>query len=351
MSALRITFAAGLVVCALFALSHAFLGNPGNAKAPHAPVGKTVGQDARLQAAAEAALKDRDGAIVVVDPQTGRVRSVVNQSVAFQSAFPLGSTIKPFTALAALRAGIITQNTRLRCRQKYKREDVVDTCAHPRNLPPFSPTEALAHSCNYYFATTGERLEGDSFATMLSDFGFGQITDSNSEGESAGVLARAKWQPESAIGEGEFLQATPIQLAMAYAALFNGGMLLTPALAPAPDFAPRIRKQVEIDENARAILLAGMRGAVTFGTAAKAELDSLPVYVAGKTGTFTPLHGFRSQGWFVGVAFPSAAATGAADAQLLVVVYLKNAHGAEAAEVAKSIFAAPATQSDSAYVT
>src|SRR6185503_2325142 len=118
-------------------------------------------------------------------------------------------------------------------------------------------------------------------------------------------------------GEGGFLQVTPMQLAMAYAALFNGNKVLP---------------------QERATLLAGMRGAVTFGTAEKAELDSLPSFVIGKTGTSTPLQGFRPQGWFVGIAFPSRTKTAPGDVQLVVAVYLKNAHGSEAAELTRSIF-------------
>ena len=263
-----------------------------------------VREDTRLQAIATAALGNREGAIVIVDPQTERLLAVANPKLAFESAFPPGSTIKPFTTLALMRAGVITAGTRIRCRHKYKRTDVVDGCSHPRNLAPFNPGEALAYSCNYYFATLGERLEEDHVSSLFTDFGFEQI-------------ARGKWQPESAVGEGGFLQVTPMQLAMAYAALFNGDQVLP---------------------QERAILLAGMRGAVTFGTAEKAELDSLPSFVIGKTGTSTPLHGFRPQGWFVGIAFPSRTKTDPGDVQLVVVVYLKNAHGSEAAELTRSIF-------------
>ena len=280
-----------------------------------------IREDTRLQASATAALGNREGAIVIVDPQTGRFLAVVNPKLAFESAFPPGSTIKPFMTLALMRAGVITADTRLRCRHKYKRTDVVDSCSHPRNLAPFNPGEALAYSCNYFFATLGERLEEDDVSRLLADFGFDQI-------------ARGRWQPQSAVGEGGFLQVTPMQLAMAYAALFNGNKVLP---------------------QERATLLAGMRGAVTFGTAEKAGLDSLPSFVIGKTGTATPLQGFRPQGWFAGLSFPSRTKTAPADAQLVVVVYLKNAHGSEAAELARSIFEessnAPPTTSSSPYVT
>ena len=103
-----------------------------------------IREDTRLQASATAALGNREGAIVIVDPQTGRVLAVVNPKLAFESAFPPGSTIKPFMTLALMRAGVITADTRLRCRHKYKRTDVVDSCSHPRNLAPFNPGEALA---------------------------------------------------------------------------------------------------------------------------------------------------------------------------------------------------------------
>lgn len=355
MSIFRIAVAIGLAVCACFALSRAFPDGSRSVENQRLPVETSAEEDARLQAIATTALNTREGAIVIVDPQTGRLRSVVNPRLAFQTAFPPGSTIKPFTALAALRSGVIAQDTRMRCRGKYRREDLIDACSHRPNLPPFNPSEALAHSCNYYFAKVGEKLEEKSFSNVLADFGFGHTTGIHTEGESAGVFARGRRQPESAVGEGGFLQVTPIQLAMAYAALFNGGKLLRPALETAAHFKPQLRTQLQILDRERATLLTGMRGTVAFGTAEKAELDSLPSFVVGKTGTSTPLKGFRPQGWFVGLAFTPDTKAEPANAQLVVVVYLKNAHGADAAEVARSIFeefaGTPALKSTSTYVT
>jgi SpoIID/LytB domain protein len=307
----------------------------------------------RMQTVAASALGTREGAIVVIDPQTGRVRAVVNPTLAFGSAFPPGSTIKPFTALAALQGRTITHDTRMRCRGKYKREDLVDACSHPAHLAPLNPAEALAYSCNYYFARVGERLDEENFARILGEFGFGETSGVDAEAESAGVLAHGRWQPQSAVGEGAFLQLTPIQMAIAYAALFNGGRIFKPAIADS--FTPRVRTYLQIEDNVRSLLLEGMRGAVTFGTAQKANLTSLPAYVAGKTGTSTQLDGFRSHGWFAGLAFPSDTQTGPNDAKLVIVVYLKNAHGAEAAEVARPIFEEVAgtrsLKSDAIYVS
>ena len=293
--------------------------------------------DQRLQFAAASALGEREGAVVILDPQTGRLRAVVNPKLAFQQAFPPGSTIKPFTALAALHNNTIEPDTRIRC-PEHRRSDVVDACSHPPNLKPFDMAEALAYSCNYYFATVGEQLDERSFASLLSEFGFGQPTGVDNAEESAGGLARDRWQPDSATGQGGFIQVTPIQLAMAYAALVNGGKLFRPIIAPASNFTPRLRAQLSISDEERSILLEGMRGAVMFGTAEKTNLDSLPAYVVGKTGTSTPLQSFRSQGWFAGVAFESNTRHEPANAQLLVVVFLQKAQGFNAAEVARVIF-------------
>ena len=327
----RIALALGIAVCLTIAVSRNQRDAP--AKPTHTLEPANDESDG-LQAVAETALGGREGAIVVLDPQTGRLRVVVNPELTLKTAFPPGSTIKPFATLAALRAGLLTENTRIRCPGKYKREDVVDACVHAPRLPPFSPAEAVAYSCNYFFATTGEHLDEEKSANLLSDFGFGQTTGVNVEGESAGVLARGRWQTQSALGEGPFLQVTPVQMATAYAALFNGGALLKPN----NDGVRKVRTQLRIDDKERAVLLEGMRGAVSFGTAAKADLDSLPVYIIGKTGTSTELGGFRSQGWFTGIAFKPNTPPEPANAQLLVVVYLKKAHGSDAAELARPIF-------------
>jgi stage II sporulation protein D len=271
-----------------------------------------------LQSVATAALNDKEGTIVVLDPQTGEIQATVNPDLA-ERAFPPGSTIKPFTALTALRASIIDENTRMRCRYDQKHNETVEVCSHPRDLPPLNLEEALAYSCNHYFAKTGEKINADAFAQTLTQFGFDSIN-------------RAKWEPHSAIGQGEFVQVTPLQLLRAYTALFNGGRLFHSDSEPT---------QVPISDAERATLLAGMRGAVKFGTAERAELDTVSNYVIGKTGTATQLQGFRSQGWFVGLAFAPNKPPDPQNAERAVVVYLKRGHGSDAAEVAAPILKLP----------
>ena len=295
--------------------------------------------DAVLQQAAASSLGQREGTIIVMDPQTGRVRAVVNPALAFDQAFAPGSTIKPFTALAAMRSGVIDKDSEMLCREYYSHDDFKTTCSHPKDLPPFDPSEAIAYSCNYYFGKLGERLSEDSFRTTLSSFGFGRRTGINVEAESAGSLARGGWNPQAALGEGTYAQVTPAQLLNAYSALVNGGRLFVPQIAKANGFHPSTGTGVEIDDSHRAVIVAGLRGAVRFGTAQASGLSSLPLNVFGKTGTSTPFRGFRTQGWFVGFASKSEAdETAPEDVRLAVLVFVKRSHGADAAALARPVF-------------
>jgi stage II sporulation protein D len=301
--------------------------------------------DQRLQRAATLALGERRGAVIVMDPQTGRIRALVNPELAFTESLPPGSTIKPFTALAALRSGVIDDNTRTLCGEKYFHEEFQTACSHPRDLPPLNPTDALAYSCNYYFGKVGERLAETDFNSTLSEFGFGRATGVNAEGEATGLLRRKEWHPQDAIGGGDYTRATPIQLLTAYAALVNGGQLFVPQLATANGFAPEVRSHIVISDQHRSTILKGLRGAVRYGTAETAALYSLPLLVFGKTGTATEIKGYRSQGWFVGFASqPDERTRDEPDftpekIKLAVLVFLARAHGSEAAEVARPIFA------------
>ena len=300
--------------------------------------------DQRLQRAATLALGDRRGTVILMDPQTGRVRAVVNPDIAFQETYPLGSAIKPFTALAALRSGVIDEDSRTLCHEKYSHQAFQTTCSHPRDLPPLNPTEAIAYSCNYYFSTVGEHLKEESFRSTLSEFGFGRRTGVNAGGEATGQLQRSDWRPQNAIGEGNYLEATPIQVVNAYAALVNGGRRFTPRVEKPASFAADVQSNVAIKDRDRAVIVKGMRGAVRYGSAEKANLYSLPIYIVGKTGTATEINGFHTHGWFIGIA-SQPADNGAAESEaaadkvnLVVLVFLNRGHGFEAAEVARPIF-------------
>ncbi len=295
--------------------------------------------DEALQKAATDALGDREGAVVVIDPQNGRLRAVVNPRLAFEQAFPPGSAIKPFTALAALRAGLLDRESKRLCNGLYARAGFEIVCSHPKSRSPFDLVQALAYSCNDYFARVGERLSEGTFNATLSSFGFGSRTGATAN-ESTGSLPRGEWSVRDALGESDHLLATPIQLVAAYTALVNDGHLYRPQLSHDRNVIPQETRRLNIIPQHRAVLIEGMRGAVKYGTAEKARLGESPLYVFGKTGTSTSSNGFRTQGWFVGFAAEKGAvgAPRADQIKLGVLVFLKRAHGSRCAAVAKRIF-------------
>jgi len=315
--------------------------------------------DAALQDAATAALANRDGTIIVMDAQTGRVRAIVNPQQAYAQALMPGSAIKPFTALAALRAELIDENSRTVCPGRFTGLSFSLACVHSDHLPPLSLSQAIAYSCNYYFASAGQRLGRDKLVATLREFDFGQATGISEE-EASGVVRpceignsarvrtsesiiaadQADCRERLAVGESDHIQVTPIQLLTAYAALVNGGHLFEPRVATSDHFRAVARSNINIASQHRAIIVDGMRGAIRYGTARAAKLDSLPLTIIGKTGTAMPAKGFRSNGWFVGfgAAFQSRGELDPSQIDLAVLVLLSRAHGSEAAELARPIF-------------
>ena len=184
--------------------------------------------DQRLQLTATTALGDRRGTVIIMDPHTGRIRALVNSKLAFEEAFRPGSTIKPLTALAALESGIVDDRSEQVCHETFTNDRFHTTCSHPQNLPPLNPTEAIAYSCNYYFGRVGERVNEASVNSTLERFGFGRKSNIDRNAESAGKVVRSAWRAESAMGEGDYLYTTPIQLINAYATLVNGGNRFSP---------------------------------------------------------------------------------------------------------------------------
>jgi SpoIID/LytB domain protein len=312
--------------------------------------------DSVLQNAAAAALGQREGTIIVMDAHNGRLRALVNPKRAFTEAAMPGSTMKPFTALAALRAGLIDQDSRTVCPGRFNGLSFSLPCVHEDHLPPFTPSQAIAYSCNYYFATLGQRLGRDKLVETLRSFGFGQATGVGED--AAGTLrpcetgnsvrirsahhspAQTDCDAREAVGESDHIEVTPIQLLVAYTALVNGGHLLQPRVGAETDRAERA--PIDISPQHRAIITEGMAGAVRYGTARNAHLDLLPLYIMGKTGTSVPPKGFRSNGWFVGFAADSQPQREPKpeEIDLAVLVLLDRSHGSEAAAVSKSIFQA-----------
>ena len=165
-----------------------------------------------VRAAAVSALGRYNGAVVAVDPNTGRILTVVNQKIAFGQGYIPCSTIKPTIALAALEENVITRDTMLKVgRRKYM------------NL-----TEAMAHSNNVFFEQLGSRMGFETVSKYGRLLGLGELAGYNLPDEHPGSFptvppAYGGVARMSSFGEG--IQVTPLQLAALSAAFANGGTL------------------------------------------------------------------------------------------------------------------------------
>ncbi|MBI4876264.1 MAG: penicillin-binding protein [Acidobacteria bacterium] len=234
------------------------------------------GEDLTVRRAAVEALAGMNGTVVVADPGTGRLLSIVNQKLAFKSGFQPCSTIKIVAALAALSEGIIERTTQMRV---YGRTTL--------NL-----TEALAHSNNPYFAHLGVKLGFERVGYYARLFGLGERAGLNIPAEQPGVLpdeppANGGVGMMTSFGEGILL--TPLELAGLMSAVANGGTLYylqyPQTQDEVRDFVPRVKRRLDLQQWIPEIK-PGMMGAVEFGTARRAAYDpNEPIY--GKTGTCT----------------------------------------------------------------
>jgi penicillin-binding protein 2 len=239
------------------------------------------GEDLEVRRSAVEALGAYNGSVVVVDPSTGRILTMVNQKLALGSGFQPCSTIKVSVALAALSEKVVSGDGKLFHHGGY-------------NL-----TQALAHSNNYYFATLGTKLGFDKVSYYAHLFGYGEKAGLSIPGESPG---RFPAEPPSNGGVGmltsfgEEISQTPLQLAALMSALANGGTLYYlqyPRTAQeAAEFVPQVKRKLDI-ANLIPELKPGMLAAVEYGTARRASQDEP---IAGKTGTCTDSH--THLGWF-----------------------------------------------------
>jgi cell division protein FtsI (penicillin-binding protein 3) len=264
--------------------------------------------DYDLQEIAEQALVDaleRTGAaggeLLLTDPGTGEVLAAVSRVGeararnwrAVTEPYEPGSTIKPFTVAALLRL------ERARFTDSVFGEEGRYQL-HGRTLTDVKPLgwvtleEALRLSSNVAVAKAAARLAPHEHYLALRDFGFGSPTGVSYPSESGGRLRRpGQWSRQSpaSLAIGYELAVTPLQMAMAYGALANGGRLLEPRLVREVRYrdgrverrsGPRVVRRV-IPAEAAAQLRDVLVGAVEDGTGSAAALGGFAV--AGKTGT------------------------------------------------------------------
>ncbi len=243
--------------------------------------------DPIVRAAAIEALGRYNGSVVAVDPNTGRILTVVNQRLAYSDGAIPCSTIKPTIALAALEENVITRDTMLKVgRRKYM------------NL-----TDAMAHSNNQFFEELGRRMGFDTVSRYGRLLGLGELAGYNLQDEHPGAFpmappAKGGVARMSSFGEG--IQMTPFQLASLAAAFANGGTLYYLQYPEAGQeisaFVPRIKRELNIGPLLPE-LREGMLAAVLYGTGKRsfdAGGDEMP---AGKTGTCSDQ--LSHVGWFL----------------------------------------------------
>lgn len=245
-----------------------------NAAATNINSDETKGEDPEIRRAAIDALGGRAGTVVVMDPNNGRIFTIVNQRMGIGSPVKPCSTIKLVVGLAALHEGVFDPT-----------QDVQFSRRGSMNL-----TDAMAKSNNPVFQVLGRMLGYDRVIYYADNYGFGQKTGVNYPGESAGYVPEPEGQETGLMSShGENFGITAIQLASFTSAVANGGHLYVPRTPRTPDestnFTPVLNRRIVMAPEDRMRLMAGMIGAVNYGTG---RMAYNPLgQVAGKTGTCT----------------------------------------------------------------
>ena len=283
-----------------------------------------AGEDAVVRAAAIEALGNMNGTVLAIDPDSGRVLSMVNQKLALSSGAQPCSTIKLMVALAALNEHIVDKNTEIALGARFR-----------MNL-----TGALAHSNNAYFEAVGRRLGFEKVSYYAHEFGFGELAGYNIEGEHLGVFpSQVLAASEGGVGKmcsfGESISMTPLQLGALVAAMANGGTLFYLQHPTSPEeiasFSPKVKRQLEIAPLLPS-MADGMAGAVEYGTARSLRYNFSEEQVLGKTGTCS--HDGTRFGWFGSYAKTDRG-------RIVVVVFLQGGRptfGPKAAEIAGRMY-------------
>ena len=281
------------------------------------------GEDLTIRRAAVEALNGMNGAVVVADPATGRILSMVNQKLILQNGFQPCSTIKILASVAGVMEGQFDRDKV----QKLGRREYMDM------------TQALARSNNPYFANIGRKLGYEKINYYAKLLGLGEIAGLNIPGEQPGIWPDK--EVASGIGMmtsfGDGINLTPLQFASILSMVANNGtmyyMQYPRSQAEIETFVPQVRRRLENIETAIREIRPGMQGAVDFGSGRRAGYeDHEPIF--GKTGTCTHSDHRTHLGWF-------GSFNEVGDRKLVVVVLLtggKLVSGPVASGVAGQVF-------------
>ncbi len=333
----------------------------------------TLSIDSNLQYVAERELDKaigssgaKTGSIVVLNPYTGDVLVMANyprfdpnlppspgdptngrSNLAITTPFEPGSVFKVITLTAAIESLKYKPETMIPCGSVLKVYDRTIKDEHPHG--PFSMADVLAHSSNVGAVMIGQKVGEKNLYKYQRKFGFGQKTGIDLPGESAGLLKRVEdWSATTVdfTAFGHEVAVTSLQLALAGAAIANGGMLIKPRLVlakqkpgePVRRFAPEPPERI-IDPETAIQMREMMEGVVLRGTA-KGYANLRGYTSAGKTGTAqifdlkSHVYTHRYNASFLGFAPVE-------NPQIVMIVTLEGTNGGEAgfgAPVAAPVF-------------
>jgi len=277
--------------------------------------------DIDLQAFCTKQLEGQAGAVVVLEPNTGKVLALVSQpsfdnnlfvlgiptrkwkelrddpmhplqNRVAQSVYPPGSTFKLLMSACALSEGIKPSETAF-CSGSYRLGEHVFHCWKKGGHGTVDMRSALVQSCDVFFYQLGEKLGIDRINRFAQACGFGQPTGIDLPHERSGLIPSTAWKKRRygenwtrgetlncAIGQG-YVQVSPLQLAKFVGALLNGGNLMRPSLVLSDP--PEAQSKLPLSDKDREFILSAMNDTVNAGTAAK--LRRSDARMGGKTGT------------------------------------------------------------------
>jgi penicillin-binding protein 2 len=244
---------------------------------------------------------------------------------ATEGLYPTGSTFKIITALAAVENGVITPNSVINDPGQLC---VGEDCFHNAEgaaYGPLSLVPALEVSDDVFFYTLGlDMWDTNDLQDWAHKLGIGRASGIDIPVNTEGLLPSKKWRDQLfaegeterpwsagdniqlATGQGD-LQSNPLQMAIAYATLGNGGTVVTPHLAMEVEdaagrvlreFDPKPQRKIKIDEGTRSVVMEGLHQAAQGpGGTSEPIFGSFPIPVAGKTGT-AERPGHADQSWY-----------------------------------------------------
>lgn len=283
----------------------------------------TTGEDLEVRRAALSALGDKAGTVVVMNPKTGQVYTVVNQEFALRHGVKPCSTVKLVTGLAGLTENVIDHSQTANISNASYRIDL---------------TDSLAFSDNGYFQRVGGQVGFSKMMEYARKLGLGEQTGINFPVESPGKLPFSKegYAVNHMSSHGDDIEVTAIQLANMASAIANGGHLLVPHLPRTPEenvhFKRIVKRDIDIPAESVQRLVPGMIGSVNYGSGHRAY--SPVMTIAGKTGSCREETGNRP---WLGL-FTSYAPVHDPQLAIAVITHGSSSRGKYSAQIAGQIY-------------